>query len=136
MENFVWRYQAVHQEFNNHTSVEVYEVLLDATTGEIQCLLTEDPVRFEGESIEDLMSMMANVQADIRDFGILTMTQLEESIERAAPAMEEMFNAESFPMENWDTLFNDLDAESDLLDEQFDEDGNVLDLVEFMKRNK
>lgn len=138
--DFIWRYQAVYQEHNGTADVGVYEVAIDDTTGDILYLLTEDPIELRGESLDEIMHILHHVQKDIKEFGIITHKQLQEDIRRANSKFEDAFTStnvmtEPISEEEWTELFNGDDV-SDLLDEQFDDDGNVIDLVDFMKRNR
>ena len=135
MEDIEWRYQTVVLNIAGRQYFNVYEVGVDTRTGKIIHVVDPEPVQLAGESIDELMSMLHNIQHSIKTYGVLTERVVQDSIQST-----EITPDISEPEEDEDEDITDREYEDEdyieMMDQEWDDQGNVIDLVDFMNRRK
>lgn len=133
MEDLQSRYQLVALDIDGKQYFNVYEVLFSKATGDIVHVINPEPVELAGESVDEVMHILHSVALDIRNYGVLTQRRVEESIHNS------MVEPDDYVEEELDEDISDREYDEDdlieMMDQEYDDRGNVLDLVAFMEKN-
>lgn len=134
------RYQLIMTGTNSNPEFYVYEVVYDTTTNKPLYLADPDPIELFSTSVDGIMGLLNSVYNSIRLHGVITDIDISQSGE--CPLLD--IDYDNNPVyEDIDVNEEDyvVDVEYEdyiqsILEEQYDEDNKVLDLIDYMERNK
>lgn len=140
----LWRYQVVLHSFFDTPEVCVYQVAVDRDSPNIiKYIIDPEPVQLVGSSIEEINYILTCVHYDMKQYGVISDASVinslfkEEDFSYDVHKKVKITNTDSNELDYYDSLFfvEEIDEETvlDMLDQQYDSDGKVLDLVSFMK---
>lgn len=133
MEDIEWRYQTVLLNTKGQQQFNIYHVARDTKTGAIVHILDPDPVQLTGDTVDELVNILHNALADLKQYGVLTEKAIAKSMVRTEvqPTIEPDESDNDITDREYDE-----DDMIELMDHEWDEHGNVIDLVDFMNRRK
>lgn len=134
MEDLEWRYQLVMLDVDGRPNFNVYEVATDSKTGAIVYIADPEPVVLSGESVDEVMHILHSVALAIREHGVLTKKRVEESILNAEVPPEIIED----DLDEYGAIDREFDEDDliEMMDQEYDSNGNVIDIVDFMNRRK
>lgn len=129
--NLKCHFQMVRSETQYGEEFTVHEAF-STDRGELY-MICPTPVYVVGESKEDIKELTAMIDKDVVQYGIIDITKVQSQFDKYAEyttlPLEEELQGDIFDMMN--------EEESFVVDDNFhDANGNVLDLLQFMKKRK
>ena len=120
----VCRYQLVMTKVGGEQEVALYQVAVSSSNpSNIKYVLDPDPVAIVGESVDEVMYIIAQANSDIREYGIIQEDILFNSVEYEDQGTDMMYQDEFDLLEDYDQ------------DKMYDKNDNVLDIVDFINNN-
>lgn len=120
----VCRYQLVMTKVGGEQEVALYQVAVSSSDpSNIKYVLDPDPVAIVGESVDEVMYIIAQANSDIREYGIIQEDILFNSVEYEDQGTDMMYQDEFDLLEDYDQ------------DKMYDKNDNVLDIVDFINNN-
>ena len=125
--DLTYRFQLVGGNFEGDPALALYEVWADSNTEEIVFFDTTGPVVIAGDSIEEVQDILHKALSDIKRYGVVNPDDYK------SPDTDDDVPVEK---EVKQPIMYDYEDEEFVVDDEFDDEGNVLDLVDFMDKNK
>lgn len=123
LSKLVFRFQLIASNFRDEMDIGLYEVGVDPDTDRIVHISDPEPLSLSGSSVDEIMDILTRAKHDIKKYGIISYSSIEEEEETD----EEIFYPEEIEMEDYIL---------EKMEDMYDKEDKVLDLMDFMDRNR
>lgn len=135
----IWRYQLIKHTYNDVSEVSVHPVAVSKyNPNTIKYLLDSVPIDLTAFNSTSMLRMMQEIKEDIQEYGVIDFADLENANITIGVDDEDTQHYPSYNNTVYlddDGNYNDEYLDEYLDDNCYDEDHNVVDLVEFMMSN-